>query len=181
MQKLKKLGQKGFTLIELVVAIAIMLVIGAAVTPMLLGHLKDAKVASVNETLLNTKTAFDSYYVKKMVQKGAVDIAGDKDLLVDMLAEGLMGRKPAIQGLGDLKIAGFASGDETKFYLYAPVAANTDLDGVSAAWFTTLDKQIDDENPGAGTLQLKDGFENLATPIDAGISVFAYEIGVVKN
>ena len=90
----KKNNQKGFTLIELVVAIAIMLLMGAAVTPMLLSHLKDAKVATVNETLLAIKTAFDSYYTK--AEGVPNDSDSDSDYLDEVVDAGFLPRTPEI-------------------------------------------------------------------------------------
>mgnify|MGYP000228476807 CR=1 FL=1 len=82
----KKKGRKGFTLIELIVAVGIMLILAAVATPFLLSHIKNAKVGNINEQILNIKGAFDSYYT----DKGGLALDGnnDGDILDDMVSSG---------------------------------------------------------------------------------------------
>ena len=82
----KKKGRKGFTLIELIVAVGIMLILAAVATPFLLSHIKNAKVGNINEQILNIKGAFDSYYTDKGGL--ALDENGDGDILDDMVSNG---------------------------------------------------------------------------------------------
>jgi len=88
-----KRKQAGFTLIELIVAIGIMLVLAAVATPFLLAHIKDAKVASLNEQILNVKASFDSYFTKR----GGIltDSDNDGDYLDEMINEGWLSGDPS--------------------------------------------------------------------------------------
>ena len=93
-----KRRSKGFTLIELVVAIGIMLVLAAVATPFLLGHIKDAKISSMNEQFLNIESAFNSYYLK---HNGIlVDSDNDSDYLDEMINDGWLSSSPS--GKNDL-------------------------------------------------------------------------------
>jgi prepilin-type N-terminal cleavage/methylation domain-containing protein len=143
---------QGFTLMELVVAVAIMLIIGAAVTPMLLSHIKDAKVASVNETLLNTKTAFDSYFAS---EEGSIS---DTTILDNVIAAGFLGQTPSIDNIGDITI----ELDDTTVSGYDIYTIEADLGSVTYADVSSvleaLDVQLDGEADGLdGSLLYSDG------------------------
>jgi len=82
-------NRKGFTLIELIVAIGIMLILAAVATPFLLAHIKNAKVGNLNEQILNIKAAFDSYYT----DKGGLLEEGDN--LGNMVDSGWLSSNPS--------------------------------------------------------------------------------------
>ena len=136
--------QGGFTLIELVVAIGIMLILGAAVTPMLLSHLEDAKVANMNETLLNTKTAFDSYFVDSQGVLQDDDGDGYFDDLVDA---GYMSRIPNDKNF-DFQIGEFSNTTSQAYFvtMNSTTAAGQDV-------VQKLDGQLGDEGAAQGALQ----------------------------
>lgn len=146
----KRKNQKGFTLIELVVAVAIMLLLGAAVTPMLLSHLKDAKVAAVNETLINAKTAFDSYFVKN--QGVLTDSDTDSDYLDEMVSENFLPVAPSIAGAGALTVT--LDSSNANYDEYAIEAGSVE-DGVCSI-LKTLDGQIDDDDLTTGNFKVTD-------------------------
>jgi prepilin-type N-terminal cleavage/methylation domain-containing protein len=138
---------QGFTLMELVVAVAIMLIIGAAVTPMLLSHIKDAKVASVNETLLNTKTAFDSYFAS---EEGSIS---DTTILDNVIAAGFLGQTPSIDGLAaEMDITSAEVGDYDVYSITCDVTA--DEYTASESVFLALDEQIDDGDLADGIMSV---------------------------
>lgn len=85
--------RKGFTLLELVVAVGIMLIIAAAATPFLLSHIRDSKIAAVNENLINLKTAFDSYFTK---EGGSITAS---NILQDMVSKGWISPIPEKNGM----------------------------------------------------------------------------------
>jgi len=86
-------NRKGFTLIELIVAIGIMLILAAVATPFLLAHIKNAKVGNLNEQILNVKAAFDSWYTAK---GGLLPESGeDSDHLDDMVTDGWLSNNPS--------------------------------------------------------------------------------------
>lgn len=76
---MKKLtGKKGFTLVELVVVIAIVGILAAILVPMLLGATKDAHVASVNQTAGDVRKLLNAWLVQKNADKQFVT-AGNAD------------------------------------------------------------------------------------------------------
>ena len=91
-------NRKGFTLIELIVAIGIMLILAAVATPFLLAHIKNAKVGNLNEQILNVKSAFDSWYT---AEGGLLPESGaSSNHLDDMVTDGWLSNDPT--GRNDL-------------------------------------------------------------------------------
>lgn len=58
----KKMNRKGFTLIEIVIAVAIVAVFAAAISPMVFRHLEDAKLTKAQNETDTIGTALLSYY-----------------------------------------------------------------------------------------------------------------------
>ena len=140
------MNKKGFTLLELVVAIGIMLIIGGVVTPMLLAHLKDAKTASFNEAILNVKTAFNSWYTAE--QGNIADSDGDGDYMDDMVDAGWLS---AIPETGQLtwKIVTHAGSSGTEYLINATGATAADFSDT----MSDLDTKVDDGNVNDGILK----------------------------
>ncbi len=58
---MRKMNKKGFTLVELVVVIAIIGVLGAILVPTLMGYSLNAKVTSINSTASNIRKTINGY------------------------------------------------------------------------------------------------------------------------
>lgn len=156
---LKKRKQEGgFTLIELVVAIAIMLVIAAGVTPMLLSHLDDANTASMSETLLNVNTAFNSYYTEQKMA-GATP-TGNDILSSGIVTEGFMSKVPEMGNFTTIDImryeqsgAGATLADGDIAYALCGVPSNATA---AFADIEALAEQIGSDDQDTGVLQWAD-------------------------
>lgn len=68
MKKITK-AKKGFTLVELVVVIAIIGILAAILVPILLGASKDATVASMNQTASDVRKLLNSWLFQKVADK----------------------------------------------------------------------------------------------------------------
>jgi prepilin-type N-terminal cleavage/methylation domain-containing protein len=62
MRDWKKLNRRGFTLIEIVIAVAIVAVFAAAISPMVFRHLEDAKIGRAQSETETISNAILSYY-----------------------------------------------------------------------------------------------------------------------
>ncbi len=65
----KTTGNKGFTLVELVVVIAIIGILSAIIVPILIGQTREAHVASVNQTAGDVRKLLNSWLVQKNAEK----------------------------------------------------------------------------------------------------------------
>ncbi|HDH98319.1 MAG TPA: type II secretion system protein [Deltaproteobacteria bacterium] len=150
----KKLrSQKGFTLIELIVAVGIMLILAAVATPLLLGHIKDSKVSNVNEQLLNVKSAFDSYFTKN---NGLIsDSDSDGDFLDEMIDAGWISNDPSRHNL-TWTVKSYTDSGKTAYFVHItnnPDGSTPDSDGYSylAAINDDVDKIVDGGDAADGT------------------------------
>lgn len=65
MQKFLRKGQKGFTLVELLIVIAVLGALAAVVVPAVGNFMESANIAAANVEVQNVKTAAMSYLVDK--------------------------------------------------------------------------------------------------------------------
>ena len=78
MQPLRKMIQQGFTLVELLIVVIILALLAAIVVPQFASSTDDAKVASLDTTLGNVRSAIDLYFQQHGEYPGAntaVDVA----------------------------------------------------------------------------------------------------------
>ncbi len=62
MQPLKQVVQKGFTLVELLIVVIILALLAAIVVPQFASSTDDAKLAALDSTLANMRSAIEIYY-----------------------------------------------------------------------------------------------------------------------
>jgi len=154
-KRAEKKHKKGFTLIELIVAIAIVLLIGAAVTPMLLTHLKDAKVAATNENLIAIKTAFDSAYTKNAGV--LVDEGSDGNYLDDIYNEGWLSKLPSDQVFSSYQVKRYSDANNNVSYYIQLANEGADSYDMAKYIVSQLDKKLDNDNGNAqGAIQWND-------------------------
>ncbi|AJF08110.1 prepilin-type N-terminal cleavage/methylation domain-containing protein [Geoalkalibacter subterraneus] len=148
MLKFKK-SEKGFTLIEMVIAAVLVLMAGAVVTPMLLGYVDDQKVASLNETLINTRAAFEAFYTDNL---GVLAEPVDGDYFPDLVDAGFMSRVPQTEGVEyEINLDDSTTNSGTAFFVKGTFAPN---DAQVIDRLTRLDERIDgDSGESAGILQ----------------------------
>ncbi|AJF08111.1 prepilin-type N-terminal cleavage/methylation domain-containing protein [Geoalkalibacter subterraneus] len=88
---MKKTQEKGFTLVEIVVAIALVLLAAAIVVPMLFKHIDREKVASVNAEVLSLRAAVKAAILR---DGGLKDNNGDGNFLDDLVDTDYLDRAP---------------------------------------------------------------------------------------
>ena len=71
MQPIRKAIQKGFTLVELLIVVIILALLAAIVVPQFASSTDDAKLASLDTTLSNLRSAIDLYYQQHGEYPGA--------------------------------------------------------------------------------------------------------------
>lgn len=151
--------QKGFTLIELVVGIALMLLIGSTVTPMLLSHVGDAKIATFSDTLFNVDTAFKSYYSEQMIEGGP---PSGSNILDEIVSKNFLSKMPTIKNFVDLKIvrekgsSDPATIDEGAFaYIFCGKSSPSEKHSAFLS-VQNLDEQMGNKDQNSGYLQWDD-------------------------
>ena len=75
MQPISKAVQQGFTLVELLIVVIILALLAAIVVPQFASSTDDAKLASLDTTLGNVRSAIDLYYQQHGEYPGALTAA----------------------------------------------------------------------------------------------------------
>ena len=88
---MKKQKQKGFTIIELVVGVGVMLLLGVVIVPILLGHIHETKLAHGTEDFMNVNTALRSALLQN---GGSLPAPGDGNYMQVLLDQHFIDRAP---------------------------------------------------------------------------------------
>ena len=73
MNRLNRMAQQGFTLVELLIVVIILALLAAIVVPQFASSTDDAKISSLDTTLSNMRGAIDLYYQQHGEFPGAND------------------------------------------------------------------------------------------------------------
>ena len=84
--------KEGFTLIQLVVAVGIMLLLAAVSIPFLTKHTRNARVSAIAENVRNVKTALNAILAKPGIN--FEDENGDSDYLDDLVNAAAISKRP---------------------------------------------------------------------------------------
>ena len=82
----------GFTLLQLVVAVGIMLILAAVSIPFLTKHTRNARVSAIAENVRNVKTALNAILAKPGIN--FEDENGDSDYLDDLVNAAAISKRP---------------------------------------------------------------------------------------
>ena len=109
--------QRGFTLTEIVIAVGVILLIGAVIVPLILSHMQDSRVASVSDNRLKIQAATRSAVLD---QQGELkDTDNDGDYLDELIRLGYLDRRPSLMGEEpqNVILKEAPSGDGIQYYL----------------------------------------------------------------
>ena len=85
----------GFTTIEMVIGVAVILLIGAFVLSILLDHIERSKVARAAKNVLSSNIAMRSFILKK---DGELPVPTSGNYMEYLVSEGLLGTPPRLHG-----------------------------------------------------------------------------------
>src|SRR5580700_2490290 len=80
----KRSGEGGFTLVELMIVMAIIMILATIAIPIYVRTLQRAKEATLREDLHTMRTAIDSYTVDPMTSSNETWITGMSDTMTDI-------------------------------------------------------------------------------------------------
>lgn len=79
---MKKMNNKGFSLVELIIVIAIMAILAGALAPALLRYIEKTRVSNDKTTAANMKTAVETGLANEEVMEAVADKAGTANFLL---------------------------------------------------------------------------------------------------
>ncbi len=113
-----KQNQKGFTMVELIIVVAIMAIIGALLVPAFGQMSAKARVTTDVSTVKTLKRTVDNYYADKGEYPNASSspaVSNAVDLVAHLKAKGYLDAEPQLQTKDGAKIEYTAAGGKVQF------------------------------------------------------------------
>jgi len=116
--------RKGFTLVELLIVLAVIAALMSVATPLALNAVKNAKASQVAQNFRNIKAAFENAWNTERGKINNVDLTtnGGTLKLSDLQAAGYLSSVPS--GFSDITVSAPSNGVYTVYFTYD----NTDVD-----------------------------------------------------
>lgn len=138
--------KEGFTLIQLVVAVGIMLLLAAVSIPFLTKHTRNARVSAIAENVRNVKTALNAILAKPGIN--FEDENGDSDYLDDLVNAAAISKKPTYPSCSNWYVRRSDDGNGNYAY-YIEIDVSNCPEQVQDD-MEYYDEQTDDGNSDAG-------------------------------
>ena len=145
--------EKGFTLVELLIAVGIILLMAAVVVGLFLRHVDRARAANVAENINNIRVALNTTISK--TGKHLVDENGDSDYLDDLIELGAISGKPSYPSCGEWFLR--KTTDDYGNVAYYIEVDTTDCPEKVENDFQKVDDEIDDSDPNTGQVRSSRG------------------------
>ena len=142
--------KKGFTLIELVVGIGILVIVGAAALLYIVNSAEKAHLAQIREQQLHIASAVNSVVTERL---GMVeDTDGDGDYLDELVALGALSMEPKVPPCSTWYLKAVQD-DQGRRAWYIEIDLENCPPDVKKI-FQKLDEQYDDSSPSSGRVRM---------------------------
>ena len=152
LQKLK--AKKGFTLVELIVVIAIIGVLAAILIPTMIGYVRNANITSADQTAASIRKTITNT-ISSMETKGCT-LKGTGTVKISEISNN--GGANAQFTFGPIAAAGGeAAANEVTASGKKPAGGNWSMDDMKAAWKEALEKDLKEIKAGTAIIVIKNG------------------------
>ena len=153
LQKLK--AKKGFTLVELIVVIAIIGVLAAILIPTMIGYVRNANITSADQTAASIRKTITNT-ISSMETKGCT-LKGTGTVKISEISNN--GGANSQFTFGTIAAAGgeAAAADAVTVSGKKPAGGNWSMDDMKAAWKEALEKDLKEIKAGTAIIVIKNG------------------------